>query len=92
MEKEDLILEELRKINSRLDKLEESTEAIAEIAASVKVIATEQKQISHTVDKLDTKVEALESKPGERYEQIAQNVIWALVAAAITFILSHLGL
>lgn len=76
----------------RIDKLEASTEAINRLAVSMEGMAAKQEQIGNTVDKLDSKVEALEAKPGQRYDSIAEKVIWAIVAAVITFILSHMGL
>lgn len=76
----------------RLDKLEESTAAISDIASSMKVMAVKQEQISDTVDKLDGKVEALEAKPGKRYEGLVEKIIWAVVGAVVAYILSHVGL
>lgn len=76
----------------RLDKLEESTEAIARLASSMEVMATKQEQIGNTVDKLDSKVEALEARPGKKYDGLVEKVVWAVVAAVITFVLSHVGL
>lgn len=76
----------------RIDRLEETTESINRIATSVEAIAIKQDYIGHKVDKLDGKVETLESKPGKRYEQLVTNAIWAVIAAVITYILSHSGL
>ena len=76
----------------RLDKLEETTENINRIANSIEAIAIKQEHIGKQVDKLDGKVEAMESKPAKRYETLVTNAIWALIAAVITYVLSHIGL
>ena len=76
----------------RIDKLEETTDSINKIATSMESIAIRQEHIGKQVDKLDTKVETLESKPGKRYEQLITNAMWAIVAAVVTYVLSHVGL
>lgn len=83
----------------RVEKLELQTEAIQSLATSVEVLVKEQghqteamARIESNVEKLDVKVEALEKKPAKRWEGLADKFAWALIAAAITFILSYLGL
>lgn len=76
----------------RLDKLEASTEAINRLASSMEVMATKQEQVADTVDKLDSKVTALEEKPVKRFDGLVDKIIWAVCAAVITFVLAHLGL
>lgn len=44
------------------------------------------------LDALTAKVEMLESKPGKRWEGLADKAIWAVVAAVIAFLLGRLGL
>jgi len=83
----------------RVEKLETQTEAIQSLATSVELLVKEQShqteamaRIESNVEKLDGKVEALEKKPAKRWEGLADKFVWALIAAAITFILSYLGL
>jgi hypothetical protein len=86
-------VEERAKSNShRLDKLEESTEAINRLATSMEVMAERQEQVVETVGKLDTKVTALESKPAKRWDDLVDKIIWAIAAALIGFVLAQLGL
>ena len=49
-------------------------------------------RIEQNVEKLDGKVEALEKKPAKRWESIADKVLWAIIAAALGFILARIGL
>lgn len=76
----------------RLDKLEESTEAINRLATSMEVMAERQEQVVETVGKLDTKVTLLEEKPAKRWDSLMDKVIWAVAAALIGFVLARLGL
>jgi len=43
-------------------------------------------------DCLNAKLEALESKPGKRWESIVEKAIWAVCAAVIAFLLGNAGL
>lgn len=76
----------------RLEKLEESTEAINRLATSMEVMVSKQEQVAETVEKLDGKVTALEEKPMKRADSLVDKIIWAVCAAVITFVLSRMGL
>ena len=76
----------------RLDKLEESTEAINRLATSMEVMAERQEQVVETVGKLDTKVTLLEEKPAKRWDALVDKIVWAVAAALIGFVLAQLGL
>ncbi|MBQ7144712.1 MAG: hypothetical protein IJR65_06095 [Oscillospiraceae bacterium] len=83
----------------RLDALEGQIDAVNRLATAVEVMATEQKHQTETIKEikadvtsLDGKVEAIEQKPARKWEGLAEKVLWALVAAAITFILSRIGM
>ena len=86
-------VEERAKSNShRLDKLEESTEAINRLATSMEVMAERQEQVADTVGKLDSKVTALEEKPAKRWDSLIDKIVWAIAAALIGFVLAQVGL
>ena len=86
-------VEQRAKSNShRLDKMEESTQILNRLATSMEVMAQRQEQVADTVDKLDCKVTALESKPAKRWEALADKALWSVCAAVIGFILAKLGL
>lgn len=73
----------------RIDKLEQSNEALNRLASSVEVMATKQEQMAETVERLDGKVSDIEAKPGKRWDNLATTVInWvviAILAAVIVF-------
>ena len=86
-------VEERSKSNTkRIDKLEESTEAINRLATSMEVMAERQEQVVDSVDKLDGKVTALEQKPAKRWDGIVDKLIWAVLGALVAFVLSQIGL
>ena len=76
----------------RIKKLERETGALHELATSMAVMAEKQGAISDNVDRLNDKVDAIEEKPGKRWEAIVDKVIWAVLAAVIAFILGRIGL
>lgn len=83
----------------RVEKLELQTEAIQSLATSVEVLVNEQKHqttammdIKKDVAQLDGKVDALEKKPAKRWDAIVDKLVWALLAAVVTFLLSRIGL
>lgn len=76
----------------RLEKLEKSTEAINKLATSMEIMVTKQEQVAETVEKLDGKVTAMETKPVKRVDSLVDKIIWAVCAAVLTFILARLGL
>ena len=71
-----------KEIFSRLNKVEQDN-------------AVQGEQYKTILDKLDTltqKVEALEAKPGKRWESVVEKAVWAVCAAVIAFLLGRIGL
>ena len=86
-------VEERSKSNQhRICKLEESSEALNRLATNMEVMAEKQDRVADSVDKLDGKVTALESKPGKRWDNIVDKIAWAVVAAVVAFLLGRVGL
>ena len=93
-------LDERSKSNThRLDAMEGQITAVNKLATSVELLVQENKhqtealkEVKDDVTSLTGKVEAIEQKPGKKWESIAEKVLWALVAAVIGFALAHIGL
>lgn len=86
-------VESRSKSNShRLDKLEESTEAIHRMAVALEKVATKQDTMSANVDKLTNKVEALESEPAKKWRFVVEKSIYIIVAAVVGYFLAQVGL
>lgn len=83
----------------RLDKLEKDHDVLHSMAASLEVMANEQKHQTQAITdvktdmgRLETKVDVLEGKPAKRWDGIVDRAIWAVVAAVIAFLLGRVGL
>ena len=76
----------------RIDKLEESAEAINRLATSMEVMANKQDQVAESVVRLDGKVTALESKPAKRWDAMVDKIVWLVLGSCIAFLLSEIGL
>lgn len=72
----------------RLDKLEESTEAINRLATSVEVMATKQDAMGVSVDKLVSKVDTMEAKPAKRWDSLVDKAMWLVAGAFLTWVLA----
>lgn len=83
----------------RLDKLEKEHEVLHSMAASLEVMANEQKHQTQTitdvkndVGRLEGKVDVLESKPGKRWDGLVDKLIWGVAGAVLAFLLAKFGL
>ena len=83
----------------RLDKLEQEQAVIHSLAASLQVMAAEQKHqtedihlVREDVGRLSGKVDALEMKPARRWEGLSEKVLLALAGGVAAWLLAQLGL
>lgn len=72
----------------RIKKLEESHEALHQLATAVAVMAEKQDTMNHNVETLAEKVESIESKPAERWDKLISTIIGALAGAFIAWLAS----
>lgn len=93
-------LEQRSKSNThRIDHLEQEQAAIHSLAATLQVMANEQKHqteaiagVKEDVGRLEGKVDVLEAKPGKRWEGIVDKLIWGVAGAVLAFILVQIGI
>ncbi len=76
----------------RIDKLEQQTEAIDKLATSVAIMAQKTEDMDGKLDTVASKVEKIEEKPAKRWNALIENIIWAIAAAGVTYILTQIGL
>lgn len=76
----------------RLDKLETTTDIIHDLAISVKEIATELKAMREDMNKIDSRVMAIETKPYKRFEGIVDKIIYTIIGIILAFIFSKIGM
>ena len=85
---ERLVAVEQRAISNtrRIDKLEQSNEAMLELVSSVKVLATKMDYVCKSQDELNGRLTIIEDKPAARMEQIVSAAIVALVGICIGYL------
>lgn len=76
----------------RIQKLEESTATLHELATSVAVMANQLKTLNGNVVSMQVDVAELKNKPAKRWDSIVEKAIWAVLGALIVFALGRLGL
>lgn len=76
----------------RIKNLEEAQDTLNRIATSVEVIAAKQAIIERSVETLTEKVDALERKPGKRWETLAEKVLMVVAGAVLALALTQIGL
>lgn len=76
----------------RLDEMEKRQADLEELTSTVKVLAVREEIVENTVKKIDSKVETLTGKPGQRWEKVVETIITIVVSAFVGFILAKIGL
>lgn len=78
--------------NRRLDKLEEITEKINNLAESVSKLAVVMESMQKELEKHGRRLEAIEQEPAENWKSAVKTVITVLISAVVTYFLTHGGL
>lgn len=76
----------------RLDKLEETTDAIHSMATSIEKMVLKQDTMNTSLTKLTGDVETLKAEPGKRWKFVVEKAIYFVVAAVAGFVLAKVGL
>lgn len=85
-------VEERSKSNShRLDDMEKRQDNLDELVGTVKVLAVREENVENDVKEIKSDVKSLTSKPGQRWENLLNQIITILVAAVAGFILAKFG-
>lgn len=73
-------------IQHRLDKLEGLTHSVHELALSVREMSTKQQDMEEKVDAMNTSVNELKAKPGDRWDKAVLAIMTAALGALATII------
>ncbi len=76
----------------RIEKVEQRQDNLEHLTESISVLANEQEHIKTDVGEIKTDVKTLTEKPGKRWDNIVDKIIWAIVGAILALALSHIGL
>lgn len=83
-------VKDLQKQNGEDHK--ELRDRLTQLEKEEAVQLVQYKTILDKLDGLTEKVEALEAKPGKRWESVVEKAVWAVCAAVIAFLLGRVGL
>ena len=72
----------------RIKKLEESHEALHQLATSVAVMAEKQDTMNRNVETLTEKMDAIEGKPAERWDKLVTAILGAIAGAFVAWLIS----
>ena len=85
-------VEERTKSNQhRLDDVEARQNNLDKLASSVAVLAEREKNVEANVEEIKSDVKSLTAKPAKRWDNLVGQVITAIVAAIVGFILANIG-
>lgn len=86
-------VEERSKSNShRLDEVEQRQDNLEKLTSTVEVLAVREKNVEADVKEIKTDVKNLSDKPGKRWDNFVDKIMWAVAAALIAYFLSKIGL
>lgn len=76
----------------RLDEVEKRQNNLDELVGTVKALAVREENMENDVKEIKSDVKNLAGKPGQRWENLVDKVLWAVAAAVIAFLLTKIGL
>lgn len=76
----------------RLDDVERRQNNLDELVGTVKALAVREENMENDVKEIKSDVKSLAGKPGQRWENLVDKVLWAVAAAVIAFLLTKIGL
>lgn len=83
-------IEQREKSNTRrIEKLEQDTNALADLASSVRLMAYKQEEANEKIDKIDNKVSLLEKTPAENMARVFWYIVAALCSAGVGALITY---
>lgn len=76
----------------RLESVEKRQDDLEVLASSVSALAAREERVESDVKEIKADVKILAAKPGKRWDAVVDKAIWAVVGAALVYILSNVGL
>ena len=71
-----------------IERLEKGQTALNKLATAVEVLATKQEAMGQSLERRNEKMDRLESRPGQRWESLADKVLLVLAGAFVSFLLA----
>lgn len=76
----------------RLDEMEKRQDDLEVLATSVAALAARQERVEEDVKEIKSDVKSMAAKPGKRWDAIVDKALWAVIGAALVYILNNVGL
>lgn len=83
---------ENKRVNHRLDNLEEATKQIGSLAVSVEKLAVSMENMAGAQKEQSEKLEQLENRDGEMWRKIAGYVLTAILGIVVGFLFKQVGI
>lgn len=86
------MVEDIAKSNTkRLDAVEKRQDDLDELVSTVKVLAVREEAVESDVKEIKSDVKELAGKSGRRWDTLMNQVLTAVAAAVVGFILARFG-
>ena len=79
---------EIGSLKHRMNAAEEASRALNRLATAMEVMVTKQEAMGDSVDRLTGKVEALEAKPGKRWDGLLDKALLVRCGAFVAWLAS----
>ena len=76
----------------RIDDVEKRQDDLEVLVSSVAKMATQMEYMEKNLKSIGEKVDNIAAKPGKRFDDIVDKLIWLFVGGAGAFLLTQLGL
>jgi len=84
--------DEHKRINKRLDRVEGDQKQITDLTIAVKEMATSMKDMMEEQRDQGDRLEALESRDGEKWRETTKYVLFTCLGILISFVLKQMGI
>ena len=79
-------------LETRVNIMEDHQDNLDKLVTSVISMTKEQEHIKADVTEIKKNVKELTAKSGRRWDDLVDKIVWAILAAVITFFLARIGL
>ena len=76
----------------RIDEVEKRQDNLDELVGTVKALAVKEERVESDVKEIKSDVKSLTGKSGQKWDSLVTQIVSALAAAVIGFLLAKLGL
>lgn len=91
-ERQKRIDDETRRQNHRIDKLENLTEQLSNMAASIKVMAVSLQGMQAEQKEQGERLKKIEEEPADKWNSLVKTIITVVATAVVTYMLTKGGI